>query len=587
MHTRLRSAGMVVVAALVLIWGPGDSPVADAAMRGDLDAVKALIQQGADVNAAQGDGMTALHWAARSGLLELTDVLLQSGAALESNTRLGSYRPLHLACREGHGEVVVALLEAGADANATTDLVGAAAPIHYAAASGSALAIRALLDHGADVNAREASRAQTPLMFAAARDRRAAAAALIEAGADLGATSTVVDVAARAQADQAERQERNRRMRAPSLDQLATAAGARAAAAPTEERESQRSEPDEDPDEPQRQIEEPEPLSYAELVGGQGGLTALLHAVREGNRQLALSLVDAGADPNQKSAGDGTSPMLMAMINGHFDLALDLMERGADPTVASDAGNTPLYAVINSHWAPKSRYPQQHANKQQQATYMEVMQKLLDAGADPNAPLTKHLWYMSYNFDLLQVDTKGATPFWRAAYALDVDAMKLLVEHGADPGIATEKVPERRYRRGADTTDHSGLDPIPTGGPAVYPIHAASGVGYGQGFAANSHRHVPDGWLPAVQYLVETLGADVNQRDHNGYTALHHAASRGDTELIQYLVDQGADPTLVSRAGQTTADMANGPYQRTQPYPDAVALLESLGSENNHNCVSC
>jgi ankyrin repeat protein len=133
----------------------------------------------------------------------------------------------------------------------------------------------------------------------------------------------------------------------------------------------------------------------------------------------------------------------------------------------------------------------------------------------------------------------------------------------------------------------SGLPPVPVGGPGVYPIHAASGVGYGQEFAANAHRHVPNGWLPAVKYLVEELGADVNQRDFNGYTPLHDAAARGDNDLIQYLVGHGADVTVVSRAGQTTADMANGPQQRVQPFPETVALLEKLGAKNNHNCVSC
>ena len=121
----------------------------------------------------------------------------------------------------------------------------------------------------------------------------------------------------------------------------------------------------------------------------------------------------------------------------------------------------------------------------------------------------------------------------------------------------------------------------------MYPIHAASGAGYGQGFAANAHRHVPDGWVPAVTYLVEEHGADVNARDLNGYSPVHHAAARGHNDLIGYLVEQGADVTFVSRRGQTTVDMANGPVQRTQPFPDTIDLLESLGAKNNHNCVSC
>ena len=98
---------------------------------------------------------------------------------------------------------------------------------------------------------------------------------------------------------------------------------------------------------------------------------------------------------------------------------------------------------------------------------------------------------------------------------------------------------------------------------------------------------MPDGWVPAVKFLVEELGADVNARDHNGYTPLHHAASRGDNALIQYLLSKGADPKAVARSGQTTVDMANGPVERVQPYPETVALLESLGAVNNHKCVSC
>ncbi len=178
--------------------------------------------------------------------------------------------------------------------------------------------------------------------------------------------------------------------------------------------------------------------------------------------------------------------------------------------------------------------------------------------------------------------------------------MNLLLAYGADPNLPSivpvldpkKDTDARKPRKSPkppkkDKNDQSGLPPVHEGGPGVSPLLAASGVGYGEGFAANSHRYHPAGPMVAVRYLVEELGADVNARDQNGYNALHHAAARGDTEMIQYLYDKGCDVTAVSRRGRTTADMANGPVQRVQPFPEALALLESLGSKNNHNCVSC
>ena len=141
--------------------------------------------------------------------------------------------------------------------------------------------------------------------------------------------------------------------------------------------------------------------------------------------------------------------------------------------------------------------------------------------------------------------------------------------------------------QGREIHDVSGLPPVPVGGPAITPLHAASGAGYGEGFAANEHRNHPAGFLPAVKFLVEECGADVNARDHEGNTALHDAAARGDVDMIEYLVSKGADVTLLNREGQTTADMANGPVQRIQPFPEALSLLVSLGAVNNNRCVSC
>ncbi|WP_419937071.1 ankyrin repeat domain-containing protein [Candidatus Palauibacter sp.] len=588
---RRGAARPVAVALLTLLLTAGhtpDSPVADAAMTGDLAAVRALLSDGADVNAPQGDGMTALHWAARSANADLARLLLDAGADVGAVTRIGAYTALHLASEVGSAQVVRLLLAGGAGQSATTEDVGGTSPLHLAAGAGDAEAVRLLLEHGGDADAREARWGQTPLMYAAARGRESAVRVLLDGGANPALATWVTDITALAEWSQADRRARVARMRGepePPVPPQPAPSDAPLAAAPDAPAGRPAAEDEEDYDRP---IEEPEPLGYGDLIGGHGGLTALLHAAREGHTGTVRALIEAGADVNQVSGGDHTSPMLIAMINGHFDLAMELLEAGADPQLASAAGATPLFAALNAHWAPKSRYPQQHAYGQQRHGYLDVMRRLLDAGVDPDARLGKHLWWVSYNFDLLQIDLKGATPFWRAAYSLDVEAMKLLVEYGADPHLATIKVPPRRLPAwDREKRDLSGVPPVPVGGPADYPIHAATGIGYGQGFPSNAHRYVPDGWLPAVRYLVEELGADVNQRDEEGYTPLHNAASRGDVEVIRFLVEHGADVTAVSRVGQTTADMANGPYQRTQPFPEAVALLESLGSKNNHNCVSC
>ncbi len=585
-----------------------DSPVADAAMNGDIEAVRALLEDGADVNAAQGDGMTALHWAAEVGDMEMVGVLLSAGARVQGVTRLGDYTPLHLASKAGNEGIVGRLLDAGADASAFTT-TGEVTPLHFAAASGSAASVEALLDHGAVVNARESVLGQTPLMLAAGRNRLEAVRMLLENAADPSIHTETVDIPARERADRAAEGRRDevfaafKEEQAPDdlgwrpdprqVQAAVRAAWAANAAEPTVDDPRDLDEPDYYPrqDVDDIQYERPEdvgepPPRYSDNVGGTGGFTALIHATREGHVETSMALLDAGADIDRMSGGDHSSPLLIAVINGHFDLAMLLLDRGADPNLASDAGATPLFAALNVHWAPKARYPQQNAYKQQQAVYLEVMEALLKAGADPDARLTKHLWYMSYTFDQLDVNTTGATPFWRAAYATDVPAMRLLIAHGADPNIATRKVPERRRGRD-DLDDLSGVIPVPVGGPAVYPIHAATGVGYGEGFAGNAHRHAPDGWLPAARYLLEELGADVNARDLNAYTPLHHAAARGDDELIRYLVGRGADLMVVSRKGQTTVDMANGPVQRIQPLPETIALLEGLGAINNHNCVSC
>src|SRR5262245_39235688 len=563
---------------------PNATAAADAAMVGDAAALRALVRGGANLNAPQGDGMTALHWAAEHGDADAAALLLKAGADVRAVTRIGAHTPLHIASKSGSSAVVRLLVDAKADVRALTTT--GAAPLHFAAASGSRDAVTILLDAGADPNVREPQWGQTPLMFAAAAGRTEAVRALLARGADPRMTAKVVNISERNRLDSADSRARNARVAETQKALAAKAAAAAAAGKPAASaapaaRRARTADGDNGG--------EPEPLGYADLVGAQGGLTALLLAAREGLDETVFALLDGGAALNQVSASDHTSPLLIASINGHFDLAMRLVARGADVTLASDAGGTPLYGVLNMQWAPKARHPQPAKYMQQEIGYLELAEALLRAGANPNARLTKSLWYTTYNRDLLGVDRTGATPFWLAAYTLDIPAMRLLLKYGADPTIGTSKVPERYEEGGPDPSgpDRSGIPPAPWSGPAVAPIHAASGVGYGLGFAGNTHRHVPDGWVPAVKFLVEELGADVNARDHNGYTPLHHAAARGDNDLIMYLVSKGADVKALSRTGQTTVDMANGPVQRVQPFPETIALLESLGAKNNHRCVSC
>jgi ankyrin repeat protein len=553
-------------AAVLQAAGPAAS-IVDAAREGRDAEVQALVRAGADVNATGGDGLTALHWAAHNGDVGLVRALLDRGARVGVATRIASYTPLHLAAQIGSGPIVELLIARGADVNATT-LTGAT-PLMLAAGAGDTDAIARLVAAGADVNARETARGQTPLMFAAAADRGSAVSLLLARGADSNAATRVVDLAALS-SDGRNPDGRNLPKPAGRSGGTADATGARPAREKVPGVDRQ--------------------FRLNELVGSQGGMTPLLYAARQGYSDVVAILLDAGVDINQTKRGDETSALLIATINGRFDTARLLLDRGADPNLAADNGATPLYAAVNVQWAPRTLYPQPRAYLDQKIGYLDLMKRLLDHGANPNARLTRKVWYSGYNFDQSGVDEIGATPFWRAAYASDIDAMKLLIAHGADPNIPTMKPAARPQTGDAETRadkDVSGLPPIPVGGPGVPPLLAAAGVGYGEGFAANAHRFAPTGMLAAVRYLVEELHADVNARDHEGNTALHHAASRGDNEMILYLVSKGADPLAVNRSGQTTVDMANGPVQRTQPFPETIALLEKLGARNNHRCVSC
>ena len=583
---RIAALSIAVVLASASVQGR-ESLVADAAMRRDAARVRTLLKDGADVNAPQGDGMTALHWSALNGDLETANAVLVAGAATEALTRVGRYTPLHLASSRGHASIVRRLLDAGSKADALTET--GVQPLHLAAQAGSTDAIAALLERKVDVNARDVTHGRTPLLFAASQNRLDAMKLLLAKGADPRATTKVIDYRERSADDAKSRQERNR---------IFAATTGRAA--------------DND-----NNIDGPNPAGRAgqpggggagvggggqpagggrqgggaggvrapsdlENIGRQGGFNALHYAVRDGHVNAVRLMLEAGVDRNLPTEGDKSTPMVLAAINGQYDIALELLEHGADPNIANDDGVTPLFATINNEWALRTWYPQPTAHQQQKASHLQLIESLLKAGADPNVRTRSHIWYAAYNTGRMGVDFSGATPFWRAAYALDVEAMRLLVKYGADPHIATMS-----YGSAARANDPSGMQRTPPGGPHVPPFHAASGVGYGTSRVAQQHRHVPDGWMAAAKYFLEELGVDVNIRDADGFTALHHAAARGDNDMILYLVKRGADVMAVNRAGQTTVDMANSPEQRTQPFPATIKLLEGMGAKNNNNCRAC
>src|SRR5262249_18373891 len=521
----MQLAAVLLPALLIFAATPAvDSRVADAAMKGTRELVRTLLKQAVDVNAAQGDGMTALHWAASKDDAEMAQLLLSAGANARATTRLGGITPLWLAAQNGNGRLIEMLLKSGADANAPA-LTGVTT-VMMAASSGSVDAIRSLADHDANVNTKEATYGQTPLMFAAANNHSDAVKLLIDRGADPNLATKVRMPPGRrgeapghrqgAQTQNAPGQTGGRGQRAaapaPGPEGNAPLPAAQATATTNQQ---QRSANEDEPPEPQ------EPM---------GGLTALLYATRQGHLETVRTLLDAGVDINQVSA-DKTTPLMMAIINGHFDLGMYLLERGANPKLATVAGGTPLYRVIDLQWAPKSFYPQPNA-RQEKVAYLELMKALLARGADPNARLAAQLWYTGYGFELDGVEPAGATPFWRAAQVGDVDAMKLLVAQGADPNIATNE----------------GVTPLL--------------VDAGDGYHGNDAVTVPYGRMPAVKYLVDECHADVNATDKKAgestvtthtnsraYTPIHSAAARGDNQMILYLVSKGARIDMVGKNG--------------------------------------
>jgi uncharacterized protein len=604
----MRRVSLMSHALLILCtagWGfaTGRSDVADAVMNGNHAGLRVLLQQKADVNAAQIDGATALHWAAYRDDIEAARLLISAGAKVDAANREG-ITPLFMASLYGNVELINALVNAGADAKQKGP--HGETMLMLAARNGSAESIKLLLRAGTDVNAREPVRGTTALMWAVEQKHPAAVKALLDGGADHRAKSgpaglprnymaqkvNTANVEAamkrwseavkngRTYEQQLAFEEANgkrvqRLLPDFTKDDLPTIAKFIAQATAFADVDTildfirpQVIAAGKDVDELDRlvrqQIEEAEATNdsdvvVAGLVGrGGGGLTALVFAAREGDLESSKLLVAAGADVNQTTEY-GWTPLLTSTNNRHYELAAWLIENGANVNLANKGGWTPLYLATDNRNIEGGDFPVPKPDMD----HLDLIRILLDHGADPNLrskdnTLTRTIFTMQWFFEA------GATPFVRAAQSGDVELLKLLLAHGADPSIATD-------------FDDTALS-------------AAAGIGWVEGV---TYEHSMKENFEAVKMLLE-LGLDPNSANRDGRTPLMGAALKGRNDVVQILVDHGAkldtrdrgsrdtDTSVSKNAGHTwqALDYADGlvrvGVQSAVNRPETAALLRKL-----------
>ncbi|MBV8844912.1 MAG: ankyrin repeat domain-containing protein [Bryobacterales bacterium] len=516
----------------IAAWGAAPTPVAEAAASGDKAAVRNLIQQKADVNAPQADGATALHWAVYHSDKDLVDMLLRAGADPKIANREGS-TPLWLASISGDAAILESLLKAGADPNEKLPL--GRTPLMAAARTGKVDAIKVLLDHGAQVNAKETLRGTTPLMWAADEGHAPAIKFLLEHGADIAARS---DMAERGRGPALGKANDPRKQvaaqgaalaagQALDLSQLSglrgdnngigggRAGAGRAGAAGAQAAGGGRGRGgrggagaaggnDQGADQQDDAFVAAFGARGRPAVKDGGALTPLIYAVRSNDVESAKVLLDAGADVNQTS-GYGWSPLLVATQNRYYKLAAYLISRGADVNLANKGGWTPLYLATDNRNIESGDYPVRRPDMD----HLDFIKLLLDKGANVNARM-KDSTETRTVFTNQWLDENGATAFLRASQSGDIELMKLLLAHGADPKI--------------DTALH------------VTALQVAAGIGWVEGI---TYEWSPQATFEACKMLID-LGLDVNAQADTGRTALHGAGHKGRTDVIQLLVDHGA-----------------------------------------------
>jgi len=375
----------------------GRVPLVEATGRGDLAAVRALLEQKTDANAAREDGQTALHVAVHTDRRDIADALLRAGANAGARDRYG-ITPLYLASQNGSTELIRRLLDAGVDPN-TTDPGGETA-LMTATRTGAVGAMRLLIERGATVDAREPEFQQTALMIAVREDHAAAVEVLLTAGAAVNAQT--------------------RKGPTPAFVPPCKGTGCGSEGVGINRGGL--------PDRGRR----------AEV---KGGMTPLLYAARDGRLEPARRLVAAGAD---LELGDGNAirPLLMAALNGQLAVARLLVERGANVNADDFWGRTPLWAAVEYRNLDMNNNDQDSPtdNGVDRPPFLDLIRLLIDKGANVNAR-TRELppprrWLYSLN-DVSWVDFTGQTPFLRAALSADTTTMKLLVSRGADPNLPT------------------------------------------------------------------------------------------------------------------------------------------------------